>query len=199
MRLVLPYNGDWLTSQLISALPDEAIVDGGTSRGRQDPNTGSETSSHQPSCPFKLSALHHIHIRRLQSEVQDRLYRLPKQGSILGDPPSPEWFNETRLRLVSWRRNSPPPTAFCSATWCDLNYYITLTLLHRPSPMNPKPSKDALKLARQGASGVMRTYKDMIKADRINWREYNKVPPSSRRLSAYGKGGWRCTSCSSLV
>jgi hypothetical protein len=157
-----------LTAQPISTLPDEAISARGSRRNDQSSTSG---LSAIPQCPFKLSALHHIQIRRLQSEIQDRLYRLPLRGSILGDPPSAEWFNETRQRLISWRRTSPTPTAFCSTTWCDLNYYITLTLLHRPSPMNPKPSKDALKLARQGASGVMRTYKDMIKADRINWRE----------------------------
>lgn len=98
-------------------------------------------------------------------------------------------------RIRDWRASAGGGVGFCSRIWLDLNYHITLTLLNRPAPRNPKPSREGLIIARQGASGVMRTYKEMMKAGRINWGELPGVPEANDRADL--QAGWRCTSCSS--
>lgn len=161
---------------MFATAPDEGLSD------QDDP-------AHQIS-PVKLSALHHVRIRRLQSEIQDRLYRLPDS-----DPPAAEpwteydtWIQAMSRRIREWRASAPPGTGFCSKIWLDLNYHITITLLHRPSPRNPKPSREALITARQGASGVMRTYKEMLKAGRINWSESDRVRRAGREPMTHTSG-----------
>jgi hypothetical protein len=97
-----------------------------------------------------------------------------------------------RNRIIQWRRGAPSPTGFCSVLWLDLNMHISLTLLHRPSPRNPKPSKEDLIMARQGASGAMRTYKEMLKTGRINWGPWTVL---SDNIVADLQAGCPCTSC----
>lgn len=119
-----------------------------------------------------MTAIHHVRIRQLQSEIQDRLYSPAHHLSadeIEHHTPPHDWFVSMRERLVQWRRNAPAPMGFCSNTWFDLNYHITLTLLHRPSPRYPKPSKESLRVTRQASSAVMRSYKEMLKTGRVNW------------------------------
>jgi len=132
---------------------------------RQEPDMNSST---------KATALHHVRIRRLQSEIQDRLYcPIYHLGAddVSDQTPPIEWFTAITQRLVTWRRQAPAPIGFCSDTWFDLNYHITLTLLNRPSPRNPKPTKESLRVTRQASSAVMRSYKEMLKTGRVNWSE----------------------------
>jgi len=127
-----------------------------------------------PVSPAKLTAIHHVRIRQLQSEIQEKLYS-PVQHSGSNDmathTPPHDWFVSVRERLTAWRQQAPTPLGFCSTSWFDLNYHITLTLLNRPSPRNPKPGKESLRTTRQAASAAMRTYKEMLKTGRVNWSE----------------------------
>lgn len=130
--------------------------------------------------PAKLTAIHHVRIRRLQSEIQETLYCPEQRRSLDGigiQTPPLEWFVSIKERLTQWRRGAPAPVGFCSTTWFHLNYHITLTLLNRPSPRNPHPSKESLRITRQAASAVMRTYKEMLKTGRVNWSEFSTAPP----------------------
>lgn len=137
------------------------------------PSNAFESTLTHPASSVKASALHHVRIRRLQSEIQERLYRLPQNtnGTSDIDPDHIPWSQRKGQQVAEWRSAAPPATGFCSTTWLDLNYHVTLTLLYRPSPRNPKPSKEELIMARKGASGVMRTYKEMFRSGRINFGE----------------------------
>jgi hypothetical protein len=135
----------------------------------------------------KATAIHHVRIRQLQSEIQDKLYspmhHLGAEDVHCQMPPL-EWFSLISQRLVSWRRKAPAPIGFCSDTWFDLNYHITLTLLNRPSPRNPKPSRESLRITRQASSAVMRSYKEMLKTGRVNWSESTVTVRTDLRLAS---------------
>ncbi|RXK38684.1 hypothetical protein M231_03994 [Tremella mesenterica] len=124
-----------------------------------DHNSGTEA----PLAPSKLSAIHHFQVRILQSEIYHRLYT-PNSPR-----PPHEWFDEMSKRITTWRETAPCETGFCSTQWLNLNYHMSTIILNRPSPANPDPDEEGLKRALKAASGVMRTYKEMYRAGRINF------------------------------
>ena len=121
-----------------------------------------------PPSQLKLAAIAHFQIRRLQSEIQHRLYS-PSQKPH--GPPSIEWINDVSRRLQAWRDSNPAATGFTSQQWLSLNYHHTRTLLHRPAPNAPQPDCQALREALSGATGVIQAYKGMYREGRINYSQ----------------------------
>ena len=121
----------------------------------------------QPSrlSPSKLATRHHIRIRRLQSEVHNRLY----SAAVPDEPPPQTWFDSVQSRLDQWREDWPAPTSFVSEEWLNLNYHMTVTLLLRPTAANPNPDRSQTQTALDSSSQVMRFYKDMFRKGRINY------------------------------
>jgi len=127
--------------------------------------------------PRKLATRHHIRIRRLQSEIHERLY----SAAPLEEPPSKSWFDSVISRLNQWREDWPTPTSFVSEEWLNLNYHMTVTLLLRPTAGNPNPDRSQTQTALDSSSQVMRFYKDMFRKGRINYSECLCICRSSGR------------------
>lgn len=115
--------------------------------------------------PSKTATRHHIRIRRLQSEIHNRLY----SAAIPEEPPANSWFDSVQSRLDQWREDWPAPTSFVSEEWLNLNYHMTVTLLLRPTAANPNPDRSQTQKALDSSSQVMRFYKDMFRKGRINY------------------------------
>jgi hypothetical protein len=118
-----------------------------------------------PPSRLKTTVLHNIRIRRLQSEIHHRLY-MPSSRA-----PSHEWYVSALARLHEWRETMPEGTGFISPEWLNVNFHISMMMLHRPAPANPTPSLDELKLGFASSAQVMRAYKHMHRTGRINFSE----------------------------
>lgn len=120
----------------------------------------------------KLTALHLFRIRRLQSEIIHRLY-----ASGLKEQPGQEWFTRTQSAIEEWQAAKPEGRGFCSDEFLSLCYHQTTTLLHRPSPGNPSPSRESLSIALKGSSAAMRLYKDMYRNGDMTFSELDSLVP----------------------
>ncbi|KAJ9478074.1 C6 transcription factor [Pseudozyma hubeiensis] len=106
-------------------------------------------------------------------------------------PPTPnvEWQTRMMDKLVEWRseydriRLSPPTTdkpqhkegvsstatPFITRDWIDLNHNLTISLLFRPSPNNPRPDSFGLQQAFMASGRAMKIYKSMHRSSTINF------------------------------
>jgi hypothetical protein len=73
--------------------------------------------------------------------------------------------------IDAWGDDRPPGTGFCSDEWLSLCFHQTITLLHRPSPGNPSPSRESLDKALKGSSATMKLYKDVYRTGQMNFGE----------------------------
>jgi hypothetical protein len=122
--------------------------------------------------PGKVAAIAHFQIRRLQSEIQHRLYA-PSEKRL--GIPSEEWYDSVVRRIQTWRDSNPAATGFTSRHWLDLNYHNTRALLYRPAPNHPHPGCEALRAALSGATGVIQAYKGMYRDGRINYSKFMRT------------------------
>ncbi|SPO36060.1 uncharacterized protein PSFLO_01531 [Pseudozyma flocculosa] len=58
---------------------------------------------------------------------------------------------------------------FVTTEWMELNYNLTLSLLFRPSPNNPRPDQQGLRRAFVASGEVMKLYKLMHRTSKINF------------------------------
>lgn len=105
-------------------------------------------------------------------------------------PPTPnvEWQSRMMAKLVEWRseydriRLTPPAgdrpqgegvssTAmpFITRDWIDLTHNLTVSLLFRPSPNNPRPDSHGLQQAFMASGRAMKIYKSMHRNSAINF------------------------------
>lgn len=111
-----------------------------------------------PAYPSKLTAIHVFRIRRLQSEVIFGLYASGRR-----ETPTLDWFNDRQRSIDEWNSTRPRGFGFCSNEWLELCYHQTVTLLHRPCPGNPQPTRESLVRALQGSNATMRLYKEIYR------------------------------------
>lgn len=178
---------EWITAEvsMSSALPSRPLKVQLPSNMDDSLLLPNEILNGQPA-QSKLTAIHLIHIRKIQSKIHAKLY-VPSGAS---DPPTPDWFREIEHTLDVWKTTAPAGTGFCSDEWLDLCHHMTVTLLHRPSPGNPSPPRDALKKALDGSASTMRVYKEMYRKGRIDFSRY------IWRCCAKKQIGSPCTICS---
>ncbi|KAJ1027217.1 hypothetical protein NDA18_003228 [Ustilago nuda] len=106
-------------------------------------------------------------------------------------PPTPnvEWQTRMMEKLAQWRseydriRLVPPAhdrsqqgegvsstaTPFITRDWIDLNHNLTISLLFRPSPNNPRPDSHGLQQAFMASGRAMKIYKSMHRSSTINF------------------------------
>ncbi|SNX83039.1 related to PPR1 - Zinc finger transcription factor [Melanopsichium pennsylvanicum] len=105
-------------------------------------------------------------------------------------PPTPnvEWQTRMMEKLVEWRtqydqiRLIPPTigksegdgasstaTPFITREWIDLTHNLTISLLFRPSPNNPRPDSHGLQQAFMASGRAMKIYKSMHRSSIINF------------------------------
>ncbi|CBQ72052.1 conserved hypothetical protein [Sporisorium reilianum SRZ2] len=104
-------------------------------------------------------------------------------------PPTPniEWQARMMDKLVKWRseydrfapsttdRTAPSDgvsstaTPFITRDWIDLNHNLTISLLFRPSPNNPRPDANGLQQAFIASGRAMKIYKSMHRSSTINF------------------------------
>ena len=106
-------------------------------------------------------------------------------------PPTPnvEWQTRMMEKLAEWRseydriRLVPPAhdrsqqgegvsstaTPFITRHWIDLNHNLTISLLFRPSPNNPRPDSHGLQQAFMASGRAMKIYKSMHRSSTINF------------------------------
>lgn len=156
----------WVMTEWPATVDDAAI----TSHGIQD----------GPQCHLKVSNLYHFRLRRLQSEVLDRLY-IPGGGSSGGsggggDGESEgagnsldDWTQSVQTRLRHWLDEFKTPTPFLTFHWVRLQYSLTITMLLRPSPRRTDPSVGALQSALTASGEVMSIYHQLHREAAINF------------------------------
>lgn len=79
------------------------------------------------------------------------------------DRPTIQWFNDQQKSIDKWNESRPPGCGVCSDEWMELCYHQTVTLLHRPCPGNPQPTRESLVRALQGSNATMRLYKEIYR------------------------------------
>ncbi|SPO23344.1 related to PPR1 - Zinc finger transcription factor [Ustilago trichophora] len=105
-------------------------------------------------------------------------------------PPTPniEWQSRMMEKLIEWRseydriRFAPPTidrshgdgvsstaTPFITRDWIDLNHNLTISLLFRPSPNNPRPDSHGLQQAFMASGRAMKIYKGIHRSSTINF------------------------------
>ncbi|KAI3480779.1 hypothetical protein L1887_57046 [Cichorium endivia] len=106
-------------------------------------------------------------------------------------PPTPnvEWQTRMMEKLAEWRSEyelirMPAPatertaqgdgvaskaTPFITRDWIDLNHNLTISLLFRPSPNNPRPDSNGLQQAFMASGRAMKIYKSMHRGSTINF------------------------------
>lgn len=103
-------------------------------------------------------------------------------------PPTPnlEWQSRMMEKLVEWRSEydrirmatpdrsqgegvSSTATPFITRDWIDLNHNLTISLLFRPSPNNPRPDSHGLQQAFMASGRAMKIYKSMHRSSTINF------------------------------
>ncbi|GAC96122.1 C6 transcription factor [Pseudozyma hubeiensis SY62] len=106
-------------------------------------------------------------------------------------PPTPnvEWQTRMMDKLVEWRSEydrirlgpltsdrlqqnegiSSTATPFITRDWIDLNHNLTISLLFRPSPNNPRPDSFGLQQAFMASGRAMKIYKSMHRSSTINF------------------------------
>ncbi|OWZ74365.1 hypothetical protein J008_00034 [Cryptococcus neoformans] len=142
---------EWVTAQFPSDLDDSLITTDGLLPG--------------PPSPPKQTAIHLFRIRKLQSSI---IFRLYASGQTVRNPAN-EWLTDIQHLIEGWNDQKPRGRGFCSDEWLLLCYHQTTTLLHRPCPGNPTPSRDSLRKALQGSSATMRLYKEVYRNGRISF------------------------------
>lgn len=118
-----------------------------------------------PPSPSKQTAIHLFRIRKLQSSI---IFRLYASGQTVRNPTN-EWLADIQHSIEEWNDQKPRGRGFCSDEWLLLCYHQTTTLLHRPCPGNPTPSRDSLGKVLQGSSATMRLYKEVYRNGRISF------------------------------
>ncbi|KJE05887.1 hypothetical protein I311_00023 [Cryptococcus gattii NT-10] len=142
---------EWVTAQFPSDLDDSLITIDGLLPG--------------PPSPSKQTAIHLFRIRKLQSSI---IFRLYASGQTMRNPTN-EWLADIQHSIEEWNDQKPRGRGFCSDEWLLLCYHQTTTLLHRPCPGNPTPSRDSLGKVLQGSSATMRLYKEVYRNGRISF------------------------------
>lgn len=106
-------------------------------------------------------------------------------------PPTPnvEWQTRMMDKLVEWRSEydrirfatpcvekrqlnegvSSTASPFITRDWIDLNHNLTISLLFRPSPNNPRPDSFGLQQAFMASGRAMKIYKSMHRSCTINF------------------------------
>ena len=102
-------------------------------------------------------------------------------------PPTPnvDWQQRMMKKLHDWRqgyergqggpgapaveRTDGSNTPFITKEWIDLNYNLTLSLLFRPSPNNPRPDHEGLQRAFVASGEAMKLFKAMHRSSSINF------------------------------
>ena len=118
--------------------------------------------------PTKLTSIHIFRLRRLQSEIIFVMYASGQKSR-----PAPDWIEAMQMSIERWNRERPPGVGFCSEEWLNLCYHQTVTLLHRPCPGNPTPSRESLVKALKGSSATMRLYKEIYRTGRISFGQWS--------------------------
>jgi hypothetical protein len=139
-----------LFAQFPSDLADELITDRGIFPASPSPR--------------KVFALHIFRLRRLQSEIQSRLY-----ATSASCPPS-EWFEDICQRLEVWHEASPKEgsNTFLSTLWFTLCYRLTLNQVNRPSPARPSPNEQSMLSCLESSAIIIDNYRKMRREGKVN-------------------------------
>lgn len=135
----------------------------------------------QPPDPLHPSLLavplHILALRRIASKIARKVYSNNIPASLPGSERE-KILQSLHEELVDWRRNMPFPLPDLSdrvpqltSNWFDLNYYIHLAMLYRPSPLFPTMDHKRVKVLEEAASMSIRQAYSMHRQGRFayNW------------------------------
>ena len=147
---------DWVDTKMPSLLADSDLQKG-----------ISESAPGGLPCPAKKLLHHVIRLRQLQAEI----YRTQYPVAASRREPDYRWMEDVQSRLEQWRAESPPVldnAAIVHDTWSLISYHISISLLNRPCPGNPKPTERQLERALDSSSATMQTFKNMYRRGSIS-------------------------------
>jgi hypothetical protein len=120
-------------------------------------------------------ANHLTHLSRLESEIKHVLYHQLK-GATLAYPRANYalWSKDIQFRLREWQATIPSPdrahnrSIFANEDWWKAIYNDAVSLLHRPNPLIPYPSAEALRTCFDSSSKSIDSIKLLQREQKID-------------------------------
>lgn len=133
--------------------------------------------------------LHILALRKIASEI-GALVHSPKHVGQQSQEARNQTIQELHRRLVEWRRSMPFPlpdlqskVPHLCTSWFDLNYYLHIILLYRPSPLNPNLDSSGMKTLADASGMAIRQAINMHRQNRFSYNWLNLVAVFNSALS----------------
>jgi hypothetical protein len=129
--------------------------------------------------------LHILSLRRIASKIAKNVY-----SKTLKVENREDVIRDLHKELIDWRRNMPFPLPdlhanvphYCSS-WYDLNFYVHLAMLYRPSPLFPTLDQARVKILAEAASMSIRQASNMHRQRRFAYNWLNLLSVYTAALS----------------
>lgn len=149
----------WVMTDWPAVVEDAAI----TSQGiRED----------APVCHLKVTNCYHFRLRKIQSDILDRLY-VPRNENHIDESNATasreSWTHSVQVHLQQWLNDYKIATPFVTFHWVRLQFNLTMTMLLRPSPGRTHPSVTALQSALNSSGEVLSVYHQLHREAAINF------------------------------